>query len=128
MREESSGASAGAIMLSFLLGGLTGACVAFLLAPKSGSETRQQIKEFAEDVRGRAEGYYEQARERASATVEKGKEFVEKNRSLVSNVIDEGIEKGKDFVAKKKSLLTSAVEAGVEAYQKEKSKVTESSD
>ncbi len=124
MKEE-SGAGAGAVMLSFLLGGLAGAAVAFLLAPKSGSETRQQIREFAGDVREKAEDYFEQAKQKASATVDKGRDFVEKNRSFVSNAIDEGMEKGRDFIEKKKTLLSSAVEAGVEAYQKEKAKATQ---
>ena len=123
MKEEGSGA--GAVILSFFLGGLVGAGVAFLLAPKAGSETSQKIKEFAEEFRGKAGGYYEEARERAAATVEKGKEFVEANKSLVTSAIDGGIEKGKEFVEKKKNLITTAVEAGVEAYQKEKGKVPE---
>jgi gas vesicle protein len=127
MYEERSGAGAGAVILSFFIGGLVGAGVAFLLAPRPGSETREKIKEFAEDVKGKAEGYYEQARETAASTVEKGREFVEKNRSAVTSVIDSGIEKGKEFVEKKKGLLTTAVEAGVEAYQKEKGKSPEGS-
>ncbi len=122
MRQEESGAGAGTVILSFLLGGLTGACVAFLLAPKTGSETRRQIREFAGDVKERAEGYLEQAKEKASSTVEKGREFVEKNKLLVTDAIDGGIEKGKEFIDKKKTLLVTAVEAGVEAYQREKSK------
>jgi gas vesicle protein len=123
MKEEGSGV--GAVILSFFLGGLVGAGVALLLAPKPGSDTRQKIKELAEEVKGKAEGYYEQAREKASSTVEKGKELVDKNRSLVTSAIDGGIEKGKEFVEKKKNLITSAVEAGVEAYQREKGKVPE---
>ena len=123
MKEESSGA--GAVILSFFLGGLVGAGVAFLLAPKAGSETRQKIKEFAEELREKAGGYYEEAKEKAAATVEKSKEFVEENKSLVTSAIDGGIEKGKEFVEKKKNLITTAVEAGVEAYHKEKGKVQE---
>jgi len=103
MRDE-SGSTVGTVIFSFFLGGLVGAGVALLLAPKSGPETRQKIKELAEEAKGKAEGYYETARERASGTLEKGKEFVEK----------------------KKGLVTSAVEAGVEAYEREKGKLSES--
>jgi gas vesicle protein len=124
MKEEGSGASAGAVILSFFLGGLVGAGVALLLAPKAGSETRQKIKELAEEVKEKAGGYYEQARDKASSAVEVGKEFVEKNKSLVTSAIDGGIEKGKEFVDKKKTLITTAVEAGVEAYQREKGKAS----
>ena len=124
MKEEGSGASAGAVILSFFLGGLVGAGVAFLLAPRAGSETRQKIRELADEAKEKAGGYYDQARERASSAVQMGKEFVDKNKSVITSVIDSGIEKGKEFVDKKKTLITSAVEAGVEAYQREKGKVS----
>ena len=104
MRQEESGSGVGAVVLSFFLGGLVGAGVALLMAPRAGTETRQKIRELAEDVKGKAEDYMGTAREKASSALEKGKEFVEK----------------------KKSLVTTAVEAGVEAYEREKGKVSES--
>ncbi|GAB4418735.1 MAG: YtxH domain-containing protein [Thermodesulfovibrionales bacterium] len=100
MRHE-EGYSAGSILLSFLLGGLVGAGVALLLAPKSGAETRQRIKELAEDVTEKAEDYAEQVKGRVKSTVERGK----------------------DFFQQKKSIITTAVEAGKEAYEKEKEKL-----
>ena len=103
MKDEESGSSVGAVVLSFFLGGLVGAGVALLMAPRAGTETRQKIKELAEEVKGKAEGYIETAREKATSSLDKGKEFVEK----------------------KKSLVTSAVEAGVEAYEREKGKLSE---
>ena len=46
------------LVLSFLagigLGALTGAVTALLMAPKSGSETRQDIKHTAEDIKSKA--------------------------------------------------------------------------
>ncbi len=104
MSHEESGSGIGAVVLSFFLGGLVGAGVALLMAPKSGPETRQKIRELAEDVKGRAEEYIGTAREKASSALDKGKEFVDK----------------------KKSLVTTAVEAGVEAYEREKGKQSES--
>ena len=47
MREEECGYSTGSVFLSFLLGGLVGAGFALLLAPQSGRETRQKIKELS---------------------------------------------------------------------------------
>lgn len=96
--QEERGYSIGSIFFSFVLGGLVGAGIAFMTAPKSGQETRQQIKELAEDVKERAEGYIEQAKSKATSAVEKGKDFLEKE----------------------KSIITTAVEAGKEAYEKEK--------
>jgi len=101
MRED-EGYGAGSIFLSFLLGGLVGAGFALLLAPQSGRETRQKIKEFTEDVTGKAKGYVGDV---------KGK-------------LTGGIEKGKEFYEEKKSIITTAIEAGKEAYEKEKERLS----
>jgi gas vesicle protein len=101
MGHEDGSHNAGTIILSFFLGGLVGAGVALLLAPKSGKETREKIKEFADEVKGKTEEYVEQARERATSALEKGKEVLEE----------------------KKSVITKAIEAGKEAYEKEKGKL-----
>jgi gas vesicle protein len=101
MRED-EGYGAGSIFLSFLLGGLVGAGFALLLAPQSGRETRQKIKDLTEDVTEKAKGYVEDV---------KGK-------------ITGGIEKGKGFYEEKKSIITTAIEAGKEAYDKEKERLS----
>ena len=98
MSEQDSGFNAGTILLSFFFGGLIGAGVALLIAPKTGEETRRMIKELAEEVKEKAEDYIDQAKGTATAYVEKGKDFLEKE----------------------KNLITKSVEAGKEAYKKEK--------
>ncbi len=100
MREEGR-YSAGSIFFSFLLGGIVGAGLTFLFAPKSGSETRQRIRELADDVRDKAKDYVEDVKGKVTTTLDKGKEFYEE----------------------KKSIITSAIEAGKEAYDKEKEKL-----
>lgn len=102
MRHEEGGYGAGSILLSFLLGGLVGAGVAFLFAPRSGEETRRKIKELTDDVKQKAEDYVEQVKGRLTSSVEKGKEFFEE----------------------KKSIITTAVEAGKEAYEREKERLS----
>jgi len=99
MKEE-CGCGQGSLLFSFLLGGIVGAGIALLLAPKSGRETRQQISEFADEAK------------------DKTKDYVE----TVKDKITDGIDKGKDFYDEKKSILTSALEAGKDAYLKEKEK------
>lgn len=101
MRHDEECCGTSSIFLSFLLGGLVGAGVALLLAPKSGPETRQRIKELAEDVKEKAEGYVGQAKSRVTSAIEKGKGLVEE----------------------KKSIITTAVEAGKDAYEKEKERL-----
>lgn len=103
MRED-SGCSISSVLLSFILGGIVGAGIALLMSPQSGRETREKIKELAEDVKDRATGYMEQAKDKVSTTIEHGKEIIEE----------------------KKSLISSAVEAGKEAYEKEKERLSKS--
>jgi len=101
MGNEESGCSTGSIILGFFIGGLVGAGVALLLAPQSGKETRQKIKELADDAKEKATKYAEEVKSKVTSAVGKGKELVEE----------------------KKSLITTAVEAGKEAYVKEKEKL-----
>ncbi len=101
MRHDEECCGGSSMFLSFLLGGLVGAGVALLLAPKSGRETRQRIRELAEDAKEKAEDYAEQAKTRVGSA----------------------IEKGKGFVQEKKSVITAAVEAGKEAYDKERERL-----
>ena len=101
MKQEEGGYSAGPLVFSFFLGGLIGAGVALLLAPSSGKETREKIKEFAGEAKGKAEGVIGQVKGKVTTVVEKGKEAFEE----------------------RKSILATAIEAGKEAYEKEKEKL-----
>lgn len=100
MKEE--GYSSGSLFLSFLLGGVVGAGLAFLLAPQSGRETREKIREMADDIKDKTAGYVDDARKKVTSFVDEGKGYYEE----------------------KKSLVKSAVEAGKEAYEKEKERLS----
>lgn len=101
MKHEEGSCNAGPLFFSFLLGGLIGAGIALLLAPKQGEETREKIKSFAGEAKEKAEKYIDEVKGKVTSTVEKGKEIFEE----------------------KKSIITTAIEAGKEAYVKEKGKV-----
>jgi len=98
MGQQDSGFSAGTVLLSFFIGGIIGAGVALLTAPKTGEETRKLIRDFADEARDKAEDYIGQAKEKANSYVEKGKELIDKEKNIISK----------------------AVEAGKDAYEKEK--------
>ncbi len=100
MEREDSGCkcSASAAILSFFIGGLIGAGVALLVAPKTGEEARKMIKDLAEETKEKVDSYIHDAKEKATTYVEKGKGFIEKEKNAVSR----------------------AVEAGKETYEKEK--------
>ena len=98
MGHEDNGYGVGAVILSFFIGGIIGAGVALLTAPKTGEETRKMIKDLAEETKEKVEGYIGEVKGKATTYVEKGKGFIEKEKNIISK----------------------AVEAGKEAYEKEK--------
>ena len=54
---------AGGVVVGFLLGAITGAAVALLMAPAAGEETRRVLAEKAREGRDRAEDAARQGRE-----------------------------------------------------------------
>ncbi len=77
--EEGTYEGSSSWMLAFFLGGLVGAGVALLLAPKPGTQTRQQIK----DVAGKAGDYYGQVKGKIGDVVEKGKDVFQEKASEI---------------------------------------------
>ena len=67
------------VLVPFVIGGLVGAGVALLLAPKSGRELRKDISDIAGD-----------AQSRISMTIDKSKELYEGSRSVVKNAFEAG--------------------------------------
>ena len=77
--------------------------LALLLAPQSGKETRQKIKELAEDAKEKAAKYAEEVKSKLTSTIGKDKEFVEEKKSLVTTAVGAGKEadaKGKEKLGK----------------------------
>jgi gas vesicle protein len=55
----------GSLLSAFLLGATAGAAVAVLTAPRSGRETRAQLKDLARDMRAKATKVVDEASETA---------------------------------------------------------------
>jgi gas vesicle protein len=72
---------AGTVVVAFVLGAITGAAVALLMAPSSGEETRRVLAEKARE-----------GRERASQAARQGREFVNRQKETVSSAIERGRE------------------------------------
>ena len=75
------GGAAGTIIVAFLLGAVTGAAVALLVAPAPGEETRRKLGEKARE-----------GRERANEAARQGREFVQKGRETFSTAVERGRE------------------------------------
>ena len=80
MNQQDSGLGTGSILLSFLVGGLIGAGIVLLTARKTREETRKMIKGLAEEAKEKAEDYVDQVKNMATTYLEKGKDFIEKEK------------------------------------------------
>jgi gas vesicle protein len=79
MKEKLGVKNVQSILVPFLAGGLVGAGVALLLAPKSGRELRKDIKGIAESTG-----------DKITETVDKGKELYGESTAAVKNAIEAG--------------------------------------
>ncbi|HEX6739522.1 MAG TPA: YtxH domain-containing protein [Vicinamibacteria bacterium] len=110
--------SGAAVLLSFLLGGATGAVLALLYAPRTGRETREML---GEKLREGAE----RGRELKDQALEKGRVIKEqamgKGRALLDDA-SEYVDRQREAIEERKDRFTAAVEAGRQAYREEKAK------
>jgi len=74
----------------FLAGLGIGAIVGVLYAPKSGSETRQQIMDSAEQARDYVTKGARQARDQASQWIDRGREVIGQQRDNISAAVQAG--------------------------------------
>lgn len=88
------------VVLAFLGGAIGGMIAGILLAPRSGEETRRELRS--------------QARRTEEEIIEKAKE--------ARAALDEVIERGKHFVAEKRADAEAAVAAGKEAMKEKMDK------
>ncbi len=84
-------------MLCFLLGVTVGGVLALLFAPASGEETREKLRQTAEDGREYVETKRKEFRRKAEELSEKGKEVrrraedaIGKGRKAVNDLKDKG--------------------------------------
>ncbi|MFQ5738143.1 MAG: YtxH domain-containing protein [Acidobacteriota bacterium] len=123
-------ASSGDKVIYFLAGGLVGAVVALLFAPRSGEQTRDILGSKAKEGAGRIARKTEEGKEalRGTATwlAEKTREgtdtITEKSREM-ADVVSEGFDKSRGTLARQKDQLAKAVEAGKQAYHEEREKL-----
>ena len=75
------GGAAGTVIVAFVLGAVTGAAVALLMAPASGEETRRMLAEKARE-----------GRDRANDAAQKGRELWDRQRETLSTAFERGKE------------------------------------
>ena len=78
MKQDSG---AGTIITAFVLGALTGAAVALLVAPKSGEDTRRMLGERARE-----------GADRAAEATRQGRELLNRQKDNIASAIERGRE------------------------------------
>jgi gas vesicle protein len=117
----------GDLLKGLIIGGIIGAALGILYAPKSGKETREDIAHKTEDLLNKAKEEYEKALTKSKAAYEltvkrfqelelSAKEKVEEVESKVSKLAHKSAEAVQD----NKNRLKKALDAGVETYREEK--------
>ena len=108
MSNDDRNAGTSGVVLSFVLGALSGAALAILLAPRSGRETRELLSDKMREAADRSRRLGEQALAKGREATEEASGYLERQR--------EALEKRRDR-------LSAAVEAGRQAYRDEKEKM-----
>lgn len=86
VRDNDGGA--GGVLMAFVLGAVSGAAVALLLAPNVDEETRRRL----EETRRRVNETAREGRERATDVARQGREFVNRQRENITSAVDRGRE------------------------------------
>ncbi len=97
------------VLLSVLagigLGAIIGAAAGLLFAPKTGTETRDDLKKAAEDLKSRAEDVVGDLSTSVDDLVQKSKTLVDTTKAKVHDAI----EQGKQAMAEKREEIIEAV-------------------
>lgn len=89
---DDRGPSTGAVLLAFLTGATMGAVAAVFLAPRSGEETRTQLRSYARRAEGELHDLAGRAGEAFEDVAEKGRSFVESQKSILGEAFQAGRE------------------------------------
>jgi gas vesicle protein len=95
---------------AFLLGGLVGAVLGLLFAPRSGRETRQMISDRAEDYWGQGMEMYQTGVEKAGTMVQQGRETVATSADAMRGKVEAACDKLQESVSKGASATKSGVD------------------
>ena len=112
-----------------LVGGLIGAVIGILYAPKSGKETREEIGRKTEEIMAKAKEEYELALERSKKAYDvtvkclQQMELSAKEKfSDMEEKVGELAERGKETLQDTNGRFKKAMDAGVEAFKEGKEK------
>lgn len=119
----------GDLIKGLFIGGLIGIALGILLAPRSGKETRDDIKHKANDLYVKAKKEYEKAAQKSKLAYDASVQYLKdmnlsvKERSgEVESKIGELANQGVDAIHSNTNRFKKAIDAGLQAYREENSK------
>ena len=86
----------GDCLKGFLIGGLIGAALGILYAPKSGAETREGIAKGFNDIKDRTRHQLDEACTKMDELAGRGREFISEGKQRIGKALDFCVSEGKD--------------------------------
>lgn len=105
----------GSSITAFILGGVVGAVVGMLYAPRPGVETRAAVSDKVNEYWGEGREFYETGRTRVTEIASNVKPVVAEKTDAVKSKIEDARERLAEQVAKSASTARSAVQSAVPA-------------
>jgi gas vesicle protein len=116
----------GDLLKGLFVGGLIGIALGLLFAPRSGKETRDDIKQKANDLFVKARDEYEKVVEKSKLACEKSVQQLKdmnlsaKEKTMeMENKVGELANQGIEAIQSNKNRFKKAIDAGLEAYREE---------
>ena len=97
----------GAFLIGFIIGGLTGAAISLLMAPQTGEETREILKDRAIELRDKAQETAQVAREQVGSTASEVRTRAGDVASKAKASADELRQRGQVVIEEQRSRLQS---------------------
>ncbi len=118
------------LVKALVVGGLIGAAIGILFAPKSGKETRQDLSLKADELLAKAKEEYEKASEKGRAAYDAASLRMKEFEGVAREKAEEIAGKASDLASQSAEKLSDgsgrlkkAFDAGLEAYREEKNKI-----
>jgi len=100
MTDECRGSGGGGMLLSFLFGAVIGGGIALLMTPRSGQETRDQIREAGDEARERLHGLLKEAEVRLREPLDDIQQILQDKKEVFWAAVEAGKQAAKEQAGK----------------------------